>query len=483
MSATNNKSLVWCIDLDGTLIRSDVGFENAILALKTDPLIIFLIPLWFLVGGRPRIKSELRLRGKVQTELLPYNQTVISFLEEKKVAGFKLALVTASNQEIANDVAAFIKLFSQSIGTENLNLSGSNKADRLDQLFGKGGWAYAGNSKVDFKVWDRAEEVLAVSPSESFLETVKARYPGRVSTIIDFEGQLSRRVFIRQIRLHQWTKNLLLFVPLFASHEAFTGKFLSVTVAFLIFGVAASSVYILNDLLDLESDRRHPNKKRRPIASGSFPISTASWVAILGFGISLLGSFLISLQFGLAVTTYIIASNLYSLFLKRIHTVDILTLAGLYTLRIVSGGLAAGLMIPASPWLLAFSMFFFLSLACVKRVTEIAVKGVTGASNEIISGRGYRVVDEELIKIFGISCAGLASLVLALYISSNEQQRLYSHPLALWASCPIVLYWLIRVWAITLRREMLDDPLVFAFKDRVSYGIGVLLLIVFALAL
>jgi 4-hydroxybenzoate polyprenyltransferase len=206
-------------------------------------------------------------------------------------------------------------------------------------------------------------------------------------------------------------------------------------------------------------------------------------MAVAGFIASITGAALIGTEFLVVLLSYIVISNLYSTVLKRVHTVDILTLAGLYTIRIIAGGVAAGLLVPASPWLLAFSMFFFLSLACVKRATEIAAKAQAGSDCKAISGRGYTTADEDLIKQLGISCAALSSLVLALYVSGSEVQELYSNPHFLWLSCPIVLFWLVRVWAVTVRGEMHDDPLVFAFKDRGSYFVAGLLGVLLLLAI
>lgn len=465
------KEKVWAIDLDGTLIRSDAGFENALLVIRKNPLYIFAIIFWYL-QGRKKLKRELCIRASINAALLPYNEEVIKFVAAKRQQG-KTYLVTASDNEIAQRVAEHTKIFDGYFGTSTTNLSGRNKADFLDQKFGAGNWSYAGNAPVDFKVWDRSAEVFAVSQKPSFINQVLKRYPN-ATVIVDKPAQLTPAIFVKQIRLYQWMKNTLLFVPLILSHQLVLAKFLTVAAAFLMFGIAASSVYLFNDLLDLEADRAHSRKKNRPLAAGRFPIPLALILAVSGFVTSIAGAAAIGVNFLLILLTYILVSNLYSTVLKRVHTVDILTLAGLYTIRIIAGGFAAALLVPASPWLLAFSMFFFLSLACVKRATEIAAKAQAG-ERAAISGRAYTTADEDLIKQLGISCAGLSSLVLALYVSGSDVQQLYRHPQFLWLACPVVLFWMIRIWAVTLRGEMHDDPLVFAFKDRGSYLVGAIL--------
>lgn len=471
---------VWAIDLDGTLMRSDAGFENALLVIRKNPLLIFHLVIWFL-QGKMALKRELCKRAMIDASLLPYNEAVVKFVTEKRKEG-KVYLVTASDHQIAEAVASHTKLFDGFFGTSTKNLSGKNKADFLDAQFGVGNWSYAGNAPVDFNVWERSKEVFAVSPSGSFIDRVRSRFPN-ATALVDTEAQLSSKLLIRQLRIYQWMKNTLLFVPLILSHEISIENFLLVVGAFVAFGMAASSVYLLNDLLDLEADRAHARKRSRPLASGRFPIPLALGLSGFGFIFSVVGAFFISPQFASVLLAYIICSNLYSTILKKVHTVDILTLAGLYTLRIIAGGVAAGLAVPASPWLLAFSMFFFLSLACVKRATEIAAKAQSGVAGPAISGRGYTIADHDLVKQLGVSCAGLSSLVLALYVSGPDVQNLYSCPEFLWLTCPVVLFWMIRVWAVTLRGEMHDDPLVYAFKDKASYIVAAMLGVLLVLAI
>ncbi len=277
---------------------------------------------------------------------------------------------------------------------------------------------------------------------------------------------------LRALRAHQWIKNLLVFVPVLMAHRVLDAPAMTAAAcAFLAWCLCASSVYVVNDLLDLEADRRHPHKRRRPLASGALNKKTAAvLVPVLLLPGLALAFLLLPPLFGLALLLYLSLSTAYSLFLKRLPIVDVMVLAGLYTLRVLSGGIAAG--VAVSPWLLAFSMFLFLSLAFVKRYTELRMTAADDAHGET-SRRGYAREDMELLKSFGTSSGYLSVLVLALYINqSREVTLLYRSPWALWLIGPCLLYWVTRVWLLASRGRMHDDPVVFTVKDPVSYALG-----------
>ena len=276
------------------------------------------------------------------------------------------------------------------------------------------------------------------------------------------------------LRPHQWAKNLLLFVPIFTSHTVDLTLWLSALVGFVAFCLTASSVYILNDLVDLQADRRHESKRRRPLAAGvvSIPFGAATAAVLLAVAAALTA--LLPIPFGLVLLLYFLLTTAYSFFLKRKLLVDVLCLAALYTLRIHAGGAATG--IPTSPWLNAFSMFLFLSLAYVKRFTEVAAQPESPLI-ERIRGRGYMPVDLDLIRVSGVASGFMSVLVFCLYINAPETVGLYRHPERLWLACPVMLYWISRVFFLTQRGQMPDDPVVFALKDRISLLSGILVLL------
>ncbi len=279
------------------------------------------------------------------------------------------------------------------------------------------------------------------------------------------------------LRPHQWAKNLLLIVPLITAHRwADQNALMSVLLALAIFCLTASAVYVVNDLLDLSADRRHRTKRLRSLAAGKVAIPTAA-LTILGLlALALAGTFFLPPAFAGCLILYVIVTTAYSFYFKKKMLVDVICLAALYTLRIIAGGAAASLTI--SPWLLAFSMFFFLSLAFVKRYSELASNAKRPAQSPI-EGRGYRAVDLELIQSFGPALGAISVLVMCLYINSPDVLKLYRHPEFLWLICPVLLYWITRVWLLANRHQLHDDPIVFALRDRISYisGIFVILLL------
>jgi 4-hydroxybenzoate polyprenyltransferase len=281
------------------------------------------------------------------------------------------------------------------------------------------------------------------------------------------------RDYLRAMRPHQWAKNLLLFVPLVTSHQVGKPSALArAFAAFIAFSVSASAVYVINDLLDVEADRRHPTKRLRPFASGALTRREGVVMATLLMTIGLALSLWLPWSFVLLLMLYLALTTSYSAYLKRKFVVDVITLAGLYTLRILAGGAAEGIVI--SSWLMAFSVFFFLSLAFVKRYTEIDAMAEEGH----LEGRGYRTSDLDLIRSMGPTSGYMSVVVLCLYINSREVTELYGHPEGLWLLCPVLLYWVSRIWFIASRRELDSDPVLFAVRDRISYLAGAVMVVV-----
>ena len=457
------------VDLDGTLVKTDLLLESYLALVKQRPLMLFILPLW-LLKGKAYLKQEIAKRVTLDVTCLPYRESLLTFLRAEHQGGRKLILATAADERIGQQIAGHLGIFDTVIGSNGtVNLSGRAKADALEQTSG-GAFAYAGDAPVDLAVWRRAHGAVLVGGGIKFapqLENVERT----------FEDEHQPKQVLRALRLHQWAKNVLIFLPLVLSHQ-FTNVslVLASVLAFFAFGLCASSVYVQNDLLDLEADRHHRSKRFRPFASGALPLkfglllAPALLLAAVGLALFLSPAFLGVLAL------YFVTTFSYSLYFKRKAIVDVLLLAGLYTVRIVAGGVAVG--VAVSPWLLAFSLFFFLSLAYVKRFTELQALPLKSS----LRSRGYVSGDLEGLADLGVASGYISVLVVALYINSPEVRELYRTPTVLWALCPLLVYWLSRVWLLARRGEMHDDPVVFALKDRTSYIVGVLAAIVAVIA-
>jgi len=419
-----------------------------------------LLPFW-LMRGKAALKHEIAARVDLDATTLPYDERVVELLSTTKTR--PRVLCTATNGKYATAIAEHLGVFDLVMASdESRNLSGKRKADMLVERFGEGRFDYAGNEDCDLKVWERARAAWVVNASGSL-----AQRAARISRL-DQHLPASRaglKTWLKAIRLHQWLKNLLVFVPLLASHRFLeVGTLATTLAAFVAFGLCASGVYVLNDLLDLPSDRVHPRKRKRPFAAGSLPLlhglAAAPLLTLAGFALAIA----VGWPFAVVLLGYYAMTLAYSLRLKRVVMVDVVLLAGLYTIRIIGGTVAidAGL----SFWLLAFSMFLFLSLAMLKRYTELAIMLASGQDKA--SGRGYTVEDLPLIQSMGAASGYCAVLVFALYINSPESLELYRRPQLLWLICPLLLYWISRVWVKAHRGMMDDDPVVFAVTDRVS---------------
>jgi len=454
------------IDLDGTLIHTDTLHESALRLLRDRPWRFFRIPFW-LLQGKASLKRQLAHQTAFDPKFLPYNRELLGWLTQQRVAGRTLILCTASDRSVATSIADHLGIFDEVMASDGaLNLAGRHKAEALLKRFGQGGFDYAGNSTADLAVWPFARHAVVVNALDELASKaascckIEQTFPAKA---IGFTAWLG--IF----RIHQWLKNLLLFVPLFAAHQLTSADtWLSLILAFLAFSLCASSVYITNDLLDLESDRHHPRKRHRPFASGLVPalkgvvLAPLLLAASLGLASFVSGAFLPWLMF------YFVLSCAYSWLLKRFMLVDCLTLALLYTVRILAGTAAAGLSM--SFWLLAFSVFLFLSLAFLKRFAELGVQMVSG--KEDVHGRGYLTTDAPLIQTLGITSGYAAVLVLALYLNSEAVLKLYRSPEFVWGAIPVMLFWVSWMWMQAYRGKMHDDPLVFAVKDKASLLAG-----------
>ncbi len=465
-----------CVDLDGTLIYSDMLWESLARLLKQNFLYIFAVPFWVL-SGRANLKHQVATRATVNPALLPYNETFLSFLRVEKKRGRRILLASASDRALVDKVAAHVGLFEEVLASDGqTNLRSEAKRDALVKKFGQGGFDYAGNSLADLPVWAATRKNIVVNASAAL--ATKMRNEGRV--VAEFAGPPDRVSAVWQaMRPHQWVKNIIIFVPLITSHSVRDQVMVqSSLLAFAAFCLFASGVYVLNDLLDLESDRQHARKCKRPLASGRLYLPWAFIGGPLLLFVPMVLSLIALPKFALVLLAYGVITTAYSLRLKEVAILDVFVLAGLYTMRLVAGHIATG--IDFSSWLLGFSMFIFLSLAMMKRLQELQSlreRNLTG-----IEGRGYVVGDLEMVNNFGMASGYLSVIVMALYVNSEQVTKLYSHPKLLMLICPLQLYWISRVWLITHRGQLHDDPVLFALKDRQSYVIGALALLLVWLA-
>lgn len=460
MHENNEETLV--VDLDGTLLRSDMLFESFWSGFSIDWRVPFS-SLAALARGRADLKQHLREVSQVDPATLPFDAEVIAYVQAHRARGGRTALVTASDQAFADRIAAHLDLFDAAHGSDGTqNLKGAAKAQFLNTRFGAGSFAYMGDCAVDMPVWKEAARVITVNASEAVRQQAAA-----LGKPTEHLGAAAAPLlpYLKAMRPHQWLKNILVFLPMLAAHELNWSMFFLSLTAFMAFSLTASSAYILNDLLDLNADRAHPRKFKRPFASGTASIAHGTFLAP---ALALLGA-LIAVVFGglwclLAVVTYYVLTLAYSLNFKRRIVIDICFLAGLYTMRIIVGGFATG--IPLSVWLLAFSIFFFFSLASVKRQAELV--DMAERNEERAKGRGYQVEDLPIVSMMALSAGYVSVLVMALYVNSPSVLELYANPAALWAICCTLLYWVTRMVFVTHRGYMHDDPVVYAAKDRVS---------------
>ena len=458
---------VLVVDLDGTLIRSDTLFETFWGGLSDDWRTL-PIALRGLFRGRAALKRDLADLAGIEPEHLPYNAAVLDHIRDWRADDGRVVLATAADQSVADRVAAHLGVFDEVLGSDGTtNLKGARKADMLARRFGEAGFAYIGDSIADLPVWQRAGRAITVGGTPGLQARVAAL--GKPCESLDTES--AGWAYLAQLRPHQWLKNILVFVPCVAGHAGSPAILLQTILAFIAFSLVSSSGYVFNDLMDLRADRAHPRKSRRPLASGRVPIAhgTAMVPVLLlaGLGLAALGN----LALLAVIATYFVLTMLYSLALKRIAVADICTLAGLYTMRIIAGGLAAGLEL--SVWLLAFSMFFFVSLAAIKRQAELVDLASHGIGS--VRRRGYRVDDLAVVGQVATASGYVSVMVLALYLNAPAVQVLYTTPWLLWGICLVVLYWLTRIALVTSRGQMDDDPIVFAVRDRTSQICFVLL--------
>lgn len=480
-----------CVDLDGTLVKSDTLVDSVLYLARHRPGALLHIPGW-LAQGKAAFKR--RVAGSVQLDAatLPYNEPLLAYLKKQRSEGRTLYLATAADTSLAERVAAHLGLFQGVLASDGTtNLAGGNKLAAFRESFGEN-FSYIGNALPDASILAACQSPMVANPNPALLSQLRR---SGVTPVETFEDRSSTvRGWLRAVRLHQWAKNTLIFVPLLLAHQWALGTLVDAAVAFLSFGLCASSTYIINDLLDIDADRRHPSKRRRAFASGDVSaISGAVAVVLLFVAAMVLALALPHIHAGVMpdaplarpyqflkwLLFYTATTLCYSLYLKRKLLLDVFVLSGLYTVRILAGSAATA--VAVSTWLAGFSVFFFLSLAFVKRFSELYSLRERGEVAS--SGRGYHVDDLEQLRALGTGSAYAAVVVMTLYISNPETHQLYHHPIRLWLVVPALLLWLSNIWMLTSRGEMHDDPVVFAITDKRSLLLGVVMACIIASAL
>lgn len=454
-----------CVDLDGTLVKSDTLVDSLVVLARTRPALLLALPAQ-VIRGKAAFKAFVTSHIMLDVAHLPYNHALLEFLRSERGRGRGLYLVTGADIHLAEKVAEHLGIFSGVLASDgHVNLTGTRKLDRLRAEF-SGAYAYIGNDTPDLPLLTHAAESMVANPSLRLRLRMRV---GGISPARQFTERNSRlAAAFKALRPHQWVKNLLIFLPLLLAHITAPARLLTALAAFFSFSFTASAAYIINDLLDIQSDRRHARKRLRPFAAGDLSPLTGAGIAAALLLTALAGARLIPPAFTGWLLFYLGTSLAYSWRLKAIALVDVLVLSGLYTLRLFAGSAATGSHV--SDWLAGFAIFLFFSLAIVKRFAEIENLRLSGSPTA--NGRGYFIADADQLRSFGTSSAFAAVMVFAIYISSSDVVMLYRHPERLWLIAPLMLLWLCRVWLLASRGELDEDPLIFAFSDRMSLAIG-----------
>jgi 4-hydroxybenzoate polyprenyltransferase len=484
-------ALPLCVDLDGTLVKSDTLFDSTLVLARQRPADLLKLPGW-LLQGKAALKRHIAAAVTLDVIHLPYNRELLQYLEQQQATGRPIYLATAADAATAHRVADHVGLFTGVLASDGShNLAGNNKLAAFRQQFGDD-FYYIGNALPDLPLLQNCKQPMVANPTAGLRSALHAAHVTPVRSFIEQTSPL--RAWLRALRLHQWAKNTLIFVPILLGHAWAPALLAAAFVAFLSFGLCASATYIVNDLLDLESDRQHPRKRRRPFAAGDLSALTGVAVVCLflvaSFALALLvPNVVIAIRPGLALfapykfvqwlAIYLVSTLAYSLRLKRTVLVDVVVLSGLYTIRILAGSAATG--VAVSTWLGGFSIFFFLSLAFVKRFSEL--EGLRARGGDTVSGRGYRVADIEQLRSFGTASAYASVVVLTLYISNLDAAQLYSHTNRLWLILPVMILWLSRLWLIASRGNLNEDPVVYAITDRRSLFLGLVVVAIVLSAL
>lgn len=464
---------ILCVDLDGTLINTDTLHEKILLFVTKNPLNFLLILFW-MCRGKAFLKRQLAERVHLPIHSLPYNQELLSWIKAEKATGKKVILVTAADQKIADAIADYVGLFDEVLASDGIiNLKSHHKALLLNQRFGEKNYTYTGNDKSDLQVWKSAQQAILVNKSPRLIRHIKKLTHLQYYFALK---KLSLKAFLKAIRIHQYAKNILLFVPIITAHLIFDEQsWVAAIGGFMSFCCIASSVYLLNDLCDITTDRQHPNKSKRAIAMGLLSIKDAIFLTGIFFITAGMLAWNLPDSFKIIIGVYYTLTLTYSLYIKEKMLLDVITLSVLYTIR-VAAGMTLLSVNAYSLWLLLFSIFLFLSLAFLKRVAELIL--LKKHNQMTILRRAYSTEHCTLLTNFGIASGFLAILILALYLNSATAIKLYHYPPMLILLFPIFIYWLCRIWILAIDGKVTDDPVLFAVHDKTSYICGLLIALV-----
>ncbi len=482
-----------CVDLDGTLVKSDTLYDSVLVMARQHPAALLQLPAW-LMQGKAAMKRHITAAVELDVVHLPYNRELLQYLEQQHAVGRPIYLATAADTTLAERVAAHLGLFAGVLASDgSTNLAGKNKLEAFQTRFGDS-FTYIGNALPDASLLANCLEPMVANPTGALQAALRKDKVTPVRSFVDETSPL--KTWLRAIRLHQWAKNILIFLPLLLAHDWAVGPIVGALIAFVSFGLCASATYIVNDLLDLEADRKHLKKRRRPFAAGNLSV-LSGMVVVAGFLLSSLALALLlphvvarvssgtvlgsPYKFLVWLAVYAVTTSAYSFSLKRMALVDVIVLSGLYTIRILAGSAATD--VAVSAWLGGFSIFFFLSLAFVKRFAELEGLRQRESAPTQIHGRGYHVSDIEQLRSFG-SASGYASVVvLTLYISNISAAALYAHPNRLWLLVPVLLLWISRLWLLASRGQLDEDPVVYAITDKRSLLMGLLVVVIVFISL
>ena len=466
-----------CVDLDGTLVKSDTLIDSLLVLARTHPALLLRLPAKVL-HGKAAFKAFVTDHVSLDVPHLPYNRKLLQFLQHEHSQGRLIYLATGADARLAHRVADHLGIFAGVLGSDGTrNLTGDTKLLGLQNRFGAGEFAYVGNDAPDLPVMAGAAESMLANPSARLRSKLRAR--GIVPSQSFEERNASWRSMLNALRPHQWAKNLLILLPPLLAHNHSVRMMGSALLAFACFCFTASGAYLVNDLLDIEADRRSAKKRVRPFASGDLAPAMGLVAVVVLFGLGFAGAQLLPAAFSFWLLVYLATTLAYSVYLKRIVLVDVVLLSGLYTLRLIAGGAATDT--PISHWLAGFAIFLFLSLAIVKRFAELENLRLGGM--QLKNGRGYLMTDIEQIRSFGTASAFAAVVVFANYISSPDVTALYHHSRRLWLIVPCLVLWLCRVWLLASRGDLDEDPVAFALTDPASLVMGAAVVLIVLLAM
>jgi 4-hydroxybenzoate polyprenyltransferase len=455
-----------CVDLDGTLVKSDTFVDSLMVLARRHPLALLRTPSWAL-KGKAYLKSQVASMVTLDAAYLPYNRPLLNYLRDEHAAGRKLYLATGADRVLALNIAAHLGIFADVIASDGrVNLTGRNKLQHLEQRFAADGFDYIGNALPDLPLLQEAQQAMVANPALSLNSALKSRNVLVNRKFLD-RAHLPAAL-MRALRVHQWAKNLLVFLPLLLAHSLHAAPVMAAFAAFFCFCFMASATYIFNDLLDLEPDRVHLNKRKRAFAAGDLSVATGLGISFSLLAVALITAAYLPRTFLIYLLLYLVTTLAYSFSLKRIVLVDVVILSSLYTIRMMAGSAATH--DPVSPWLAAFSIFLFLSLAMVKRFSELQNLNTRGVNPT--NGRGYLLSDIEQLRSFGTSSAYASIVIFALYINGRDVVALYHHPNRMWLITPLLILWVSRVWLLASRGLLDEDPVVFALSDRMSLLLG-----------